>query len=154
MSTTRAQVMSAIFAKIQAMTFSSAINGKTTWATTSQRLELWSDVDILQRPYAALVTHAEIDEYTGMGLRRRRLELRVWCYATASSSQIGQTILDLMMESFDAAFGQAAVDDFSKNENTLGGLVYWCRIMGRVLKVPGDIDNDTLLLVPLVVEMP
>lgn len=151
---TRKQVMTAVFNIMSAMTFSSPINGASAWVTKSKRLKLWEDVDLTARPYSALVTHTETDDYTGLGLSRRRLDLRFWCYATSSDTEIGQDILDIMMESFDNSFGQNAVDDFSRNENTLGGLVYWCRIQGKVLKVPGDIDNDTLLIVPLVIEMP
>jgi hypothetical protein len=143
--------MSAVFALIQNMTFSSPINGASAWVTTSNRLKLFADVAADQQPAAYLVTHREVDEYRGLGLLRRRLELGVWCYCR-SDSQAGGPLLDTMMESFEAAFNVA--DDPSHNTNTLGGLVYWCRIEGRVFKDPGDLDNQTLLIVPIVVEMP
>ena len=57
-----------------------------------------------------------------------------------------------MLEAFEAAFIKP--DNFSTNCNTLGGLVYWVRIEGKIFKDPGDIDSQTLLIVPLVVEMP
>jgi uncharacterized phage protein gp47/JayE len=93
-----------------------------------------------------------MDEYRNLGLLRRRLELGVWCYCKASDTEPGQTSLDTMLQAFEAAFIQP--DNFSTNANTLGGLVYWCRIEGRVFKVPGDIDNQAMLVVPVVVEMP
>lgn len=133
------------------MTFSAPINGVTTWQTVSNRLRLWADVPSDQQPAAFLVTHREIDEYRGLGLLRRRLELAVWCYSRSDGSP-GQPQLDLMMQSFEAAFN--VPDNMSDNSNTLGGLVYWIRIEGKVFKDPGDIDNQTLLIVPLVVEMP
>jgi hypothetical protein len=147
----RNQVMSVILGIIQSMTFGSAINGATTWITTSNRLRLWGDVASDQQPAAFLVTHREIDEYRGLGLYRRRLELLVYCYCRADSEP-GGPLLDTMMESFEAAFN--VPDDPSTNSNTLGGLVYWVRIEGRTFKDPGDIDNQTLLIVPIVVEMP
>jgi hypothetical protein len=61
-------------------------------------------------------------------------------------------MLDTMMESFERTFN--VPDNFSTNSNTLGGLVYWVRIEGKVFKDPGDIDNQAMLIVPLVVEMP
>jgi len=82
---------------------------------------------------------------------RRRLELAVWCY-TRSDHDPGGPDLDTLMEAFEAAFN--VPDDFGTNSNTLGGLVYWCRIEGRVFKDPGDLDKQTLLIVPIVVEMP
>lgn len=142
--------MAAIFAKIEGMTFPSPIMGVTTWQTTSTRLKLWADVPI--KPGAYLVTHKERDEYRGLGLLRRRLELGIWCYTTASDAEPGQDQLDTLMQAFENTFN--IPDDYSTNSNTLGGLVYWCRIEGQVFKDPGDIDNDTMLIVPLVVEMP
>jgi hypothetical protein len=148
---TRAQVMTAILAKITSMTFSSPINGATTWRTVSNRLRLYGDVSADQQPYAALVTHTEQDEYRGLGLYRRRLNLAVYCYSRSDSGP-GAPDLDVMMEAFEATFNVA--DDFSHNTNTLGGLVYWCRIEGRTFKDPGDLDNQTMLILPLLVEMP
>lgn len=148
---TRNQVMSAILAIIQGMTFSSAINGATTWKTVTNRLRLWGDVDPSLQPAAFLVTHRETDEYRGLGLLRRKLDLGIWCY-TRSDSAPGGPDLDTMMEAFETAFN--VPDNYSTNMNTLGGLVYWCRIEGRVFKDPGDLDNQTMMIVPLIVEMP
>lgn len=148
---TRNQVMTAILNLIAGMTFSTPINGQTTWQTVSNKLRLWSDVSSDQQPAAFLVTHKEQDEYRGLGLYRRRLELGVWCYSRSDSTP-GAPQLDTMMEAFEATFNVA--DNFSTNSNTLGGLVYWCRIEGKTFKDPGDIDNQTLLIVPIVVEMP
>lgn len=148
---TRNQVMTAILNIIQGMTFAQPINGATTWNTVSNVLRLWGDVSSDQQPAAFLVTHREHDEYRGLGLLRRRLELGVWCYSRCDSTP-GAPQLDTMMEAFEAAFN--VPDDFSTNSNTLGGLVYWCRIEGRVFKDPGDLDKQTMLIVPLIVEMP
>lgn len=98
-----------------------------------------------------VVTHDEMDEYRGIGLYRRRLRLGIWCYSSSKNAP-GAPDLDAMMEAFEAAFN--TVDNFSTGSNTLGGLVYWCRIEGRTFKDPGDIDNQTLLIVPLLIEMP
>lgn len=151
--TDRLDVMNAIVTRVQQMTFGIPINGKTSWLKVDKRLKLWSDVSPDQQPCAYVVTHREMNEYRNLGLLRRRLEIGVWCYSRSDNS-IGQDDLDNMMKAFDAAFGAAAVDDSSRNAFTLGGLVYWCRIEGRVFKDPGDNDNQTLLIVPIVCEMP
>jgi hypothetical protein len=148
---TRNLVMGTILGLIQQMTFSSAINGATTWRTVSNKLRLWGDVSPDQQPAAFLVTHRETDEYRGLGLLRRRLELGVWCY-TRSDSAIGSEDLDTIMEAFESTFN--IVDNPSTGCNTLGNLVYWLRIEGKVFKDPGDIDSQTLLIVPMIVEMP
>lgn len=151
MSTTREQVMEKVLALVQGMTFSTPINGASTWNTVSNRLRLWGDVATDQQPAAFLVTHKEMDEYRGLGLYRRRLDLGVWCYSRSDSSP-GAPQLDTIMEAFEKAFNVA--DNPSDNCNTLGGLVYWCRIEGKTFKDPGDLDNQTLLIVPISVEMP
>ena len=148
---TRDQVMTKILSVVQGMTFGTPINGHLAWVTVSNRLRLWGDVAPDQQPAAFLVTHREQDEYRGLGLYRRRLELGVWCYSRSDSASGGPD-LDTMMEAFEAAFN--VPDSPSTNSNTLGGLVYWCRIEGKTFKDPGDLDNQTLLVVPLVVEMP
>jgi len=147
----RSAIMAAVLALVQGMTFSSPINGQTTWVTVSNRLRLWADVPPDQQPAAFLITHQERDEYRGLGLYRRRLELAVWCYSRSDSSP-GAPDLDVMMQAFETAFN--TVDNPGTGCNTLGGLVYWCRIEGRTFKDPGDLDNQTLLTVPIVVEYP
>lgn len=151
--TSRADVMNAVIDQVRGMVFQTPINGVNSWRTVSNRLRLWADVPSDQQPAAFVVTHREMDEYRGYGLVRRRLELGVWCY-TRSDSTPGGPDLDALMESFEQRFGQAAVDNNSTNQFTLGGLVEWCRIEGSVFKDPGDIDNQTLLIVPIVVEVP
>lgn len=143
--------MTAITNVVNSMTFGSPINGQTTWKTVGNRLRLWADVAPDQQPAAFVVTHRETNEYRGLGLYRRRLDLQIWCYSRSDSAP-GAPDLDTMMEAFEQAFN--TVDNPSTGCNTLGGLVYWVRIEGKVFKDPGDIDNQTMLLVPLVVEMP
>jgi hypothetical protein len=143
--------MVAILNSIQNMTFLVPINGALTWRTVSNRLRLWGDVPVDQQPACFLVTHRETDEYRGLGLLRRRLDLGLWCYSRSDSTPGGPQ-LDTMMEAFEAALNPA--DNFSTNNNTLGGLVYSVNIQGRIFKDPGDIDYQTMLIVPLIVEMP
>ena len=145
--------MAAILLRIQNMSFTTAINGASTWVTTNNVLTLWGDVPANAQPAAFLVTHRESDEYRNLGLVRRRLELGVWCYSRSDASA-GQTDLDIMLAACEAQFGLAAADHNSRNSLTLGGLVYFCRLEGKVMKDPGDIDKQAMMIVPLVVEIP
>lgn len=150
---TREQVYSAVLSRVATMTFGAPINGQTTWLQTSRRLQLWNVVD--PQPAAFLVAHEEHDEYRGLGLDRRRLNLRVWCHArTDNPTDVGSVYLNTMLDAFDQTFGPSSQDDFSRGSNTLGGLVYFCRMEGRVFLDPGDIDGQALMIVPLLVEMP
>jgi hypothetical protein len=56
-----------------------------------------------------------------------------------------------MLEAFDVAL---AFDKPGTLLLTFGGLAYYGRIEGTVFQVPGDIDNQTMMVVPVVVEMP
>lgn len=151
--TTRADVMAALLNDISGMVFASPINGANTWRTVSNRLRLWGDVSSDQQPAAFLTSHAERHEYRNLGLLRRRIECKVWCYCRSDSSP-GQPMLDLMLDSFENTFCTLAIDDISRNAATLNSTVYWARIEGPVFKDPGDLDFQTLLIVPLLVEMP
>jgi hypothetical protein len=149
---TRNAVMAKILSMLSGITFSTPINNQNTWAIApSNNLVLWGSLSPEQQPACYLVTHKETDDYMGNGLSRRRLELGIWCYSRADNTP-GAVDLDTMMEAFESIF--AVQDNYSTGNNTLGGLVYYCRIQGRVFKDPGDLDGQTLLIVPLVVEMP
>lgn len=152
MTASREEILSALLGVIQGMTFSPAVNGQSSWLVSGRRLKLWNDVPNDQQPAAFLVEHEEEDVYRGLGLLRRRLSTRVFCYArTDNPDAVGGTLLNTMLQSFEAAL---TPDDVSRNDFTLGGLVYWCRIEGRVFKDPGDIDNQALLVVPIILEIP
>jgi hypothetical protein len=152
MATTREQVAQALLTLVQGMTFASPINGQSAWVTTSRRLKLWGSVNPAEQPAAFVVAHNEMDEYRGLGLLRIRLHYSVWCYSrTDDQSTVGDVDLNTMLASFETLF---PVTQDSTGSNTLGGLVYWSRIEGRVFKDPGDIDGQTLLIVPIVIEMP
>lgn len=151
----REDVLNGILASVQNMSFETLINGKNTWSTTSRRLKLWGDVPADAQPAAYVVEHEEHDEYRNLGVLRRRLSARVWCYArTDDPNTVGGSLINTMLESFETQFAMTSADNYSTGANTLGGLVYFCRMEGRVFKDPGDIDNQLLLIVPLVVEMP
>lgn len=149
----RVAISTALFAKLTTgITFNAAVNGRTTWSTSSQRLKLWGKVAPDQQPSIFLAQHRETDDYRHIGTPRRKLEYQAWCYArTDSDSEIGATYVDTMLKAIEDSL---AVDDFMKNSCTLGHIVDWCRIEGRILKDPGDIDSQALLLVPIVVQGP
>lgn len=151
----REAVLEAIKVKIQGMVFYAPINGSVSFNTVSRRLRLWGDVPGETQPAAFLVEHEEQDEWRGLGLDRRRLACRVWCYArTDDPETIGGSYLNIMLDAFDDTFGMSAQDNFATGQLTLGGLVYWCRMGGKIFKDPGDIDNQALMIVNIEVEMP
>jgi hypothetical protein len=57
------------------------------------------------------------------------------------------------MDAFDNVFVISG-GDVILGRNTLGGTVYNCRIDGKILKDPGDLDGDALLIVPVKLVLP
>jgi hypothetical protein len=53
----RKAIRAGILALVQGMTFSSPINGATSWVTTGGRLKLWADVPSLDQPAAFVTKH-------------------------------------------------------------------------------------------------
>ena len=58
-----------------------------------------------------------------------------------------------MMDALDTAFAPTGTD-IGLGRNTLAGTAYSCRIDGKVLKDPGDLDGDALLVVPVKIVLP
>jgi hypothetical protein len=103
-----------------------------------------------------LVQHREGRIAAGAGnLMRRYLDLGLWCYApTGDESIVGDDLLDLMESALEDVL---VPDDPQRNELTLGGLVYWTRIVredNMLIRDPGDIDSQALLVLPVRVLIP
>lgn len=153
-ATNREQIFNALFAKLQALTFSQPIGpaASTTWVTTSRRLKLWNDVPPDQQPAAFMTDHDEDYAQPGTNLPPRRfLPAQFWCYARCDGGLIGSTIVNTMLTGIEAIL---TPDDKTANIQVLGGKVYYCRIEGKVIKDPGDIDDQALLIVPIKILWP
>jgi len=159
--TTRSQVTQALLGILQPITFPALANGgATTWVTgptdpnnslLPRKLRLFSDVPKDQQPACFMAMHREFPDYRNLGVFRSRLEYLVYVYIDASESSAAED-LDNILEAILKPF--LTPDNFSSGQLTLNGLVYWARVEGRILKDPGDIDKQALLLVPIIVEMP
>lgn len=151
-----AAIKNELLRRINTTVFSGTINGATTWATpATRRLKMWGNVDKGAQPTAFLVQHNERYESYGVGFVKRYLDMGLWCYApSGDETVIGDDLLDFMTSGLETAL---AADDPARNELTLGGLVYWCRIMrgsGLYIRDPGDIDGQAMLVLPIVILIP
>lgn len=153
----RNAVKNALLARLATATFAEPVNGFSTWAQPpSRRLKLFNKVDPSAQPACFLVQHREAYLQSGVGtLARRYLDMGVWCYApTGDEGTIGDQYLDLMEAGIEATL---TPDSPQRNELTLGGLVYWCRITrddGLFVRDPGDIDGQALLVLPIRILLP
>lgn len=120
-----------------------------------RRLKLWGDVALSARPACYLFEGGEdIYAWTESASPKRIIEVRLFAYLCAKdTSVVGAALLNDVMDALDAAFAPSGSDGFL-GRNTLGGSAYHCRIEGKVLKDPGDLDGDALLVVPVKIVLP
>ena len=96
-------------------------------------------------PACILMENFEMAHNPGRGMPDKRVWTpTVLIYAAIPKGTPGMTILNPLIDAITApATGVLYSDDITKNVNTLGGLVYWCRVDGRLLKISGDVASTT-----------
>jgi hypothetical protein len=132
------------------------VAGAYSWKTGPvRRLKLWNDVSLSARPACFLFEGGEdVYMWTENARPKRIMEIRLFVYLNAKDpSAIGATLLDNVLDALDVAFVPTGSDDLI-GRNTLGGVAYQCRIEGKVLKDPGDLDGDAMLVVPIRIVLP
>ena len=126
------------------------------WAAPpSRRLKLWSDVPAAMRP-ACFLFEGGTETYADASgsIAKRTLVLRLFIYADAHDPALpGAKTLDAIMDALDLALAPAGADA-ALGRCTLGGAAFRCSIDGKVLKDPGDLDGDALLVVPVAIVLP
>ena len=126
------------------------------WAAPpSRRLKLWSDVPAAMRP-ACFLHEGGTETYAeaASSAPKRTLALRLFVYADAHDpGRPGAAALNAIMDALDVALAPGAADA-ALGRCTLAGTAWRCGIEGRVLKDPGDLDGDALLVVPITIVLP
>lgn len=121
-----------------------------TFAFTARRVKLWDDIS--EFPALCQGEHGEaITQTTRMPSKRTFMAEwyiyhRVGKDPNAVPAKTNNEILDAIEAVLKPAAGQET--------QTLGGLVHHCWIDGNILKVPGDIDGDGLIVVPIHILVP
>jgi hypothetical protein len=151
---TREQIYAALYALTTAATFSQPIAGYTTWNSYAQKYV--ESPPAGQQPFMAQFEgFAERAEYKGRRLPYiRHLGVRLWCWARTDSgdpTERGAQYLNWMTEGIEEAL---MPDNMLVDHLTLGGLVEWCRIEGTIIRVPGDTDQQALVIIPVMILWP
>ena len=126
------------------------------WAIPpARRLKLWSETPHAARPCCFLFEGGRESYAWSMGARPKRVfEVQLFIYVDAKDpASLGAAQIDDILDSLDAALAPAGADA-PLGRQTLGGLVYSCRIDGAPLKDPGDLDGDGLLVAPVKLTLP
>lgn len=134
----------------------SLVAGAYAWKLgPARRLKLWSDVPTMSRPACFLFEGGqETYSWTEGAAPKRILEVKLFIYLNAKDASVaGAALLNDVMDALDRAFALSGADR-AIGRNTLGGAAYHCRIDGKALKDPGDLDGDALLIVPVKLILP
>lgn len=153
MSNQREAIMGALSALLATARFDQPINGLGSWASMSRRVRLWNDVAPADQPALFLGEHGEniaysLDAFPG------KTTLNVDCLIyTCAGRDPGQTPAKALNLAIEALIGALAPDP-KVGRQTLGGLVQYCRVEGRIVKDPGDLDGQGFALVPIKILIP
>lgn len=150
-SPSREEIYSALFQRGVGLTWS----GGQSFQFASRRLKLWADVPaqpaFCQAEYTEAISQASNQPY------KRRLPAWWFIYHSAGKDDdaIPAQTNNAIMDAVEAALAPLPTDPgFPDPRNTLGGLVYHCFIDGKVLKDPGDLDGQGLIVVPITILAP
>lgn len=143
MFNTRESIYAALFAKVsQAATF----------VTISRRLQHWTDVAASAQP---ALFQAQVDETAhttpGPGLPTSfilRVDLYLYANTGGDATLSPSTILNPLM---DAVLNALAFEPNS-GKQTLGGLVDYCVVDGRIQTDEGVLGNQGVVIIPIVMK--
>jgi hypothetical protein len=142
MTPSRTTIMTALFTLLQ---------GVTSFAFTSQRFVMWDQLSP-QTQFPALLLWEEGDHYEWLSEPTARVTMTAQAimYLNASADQTVAPVqdIDALLDLIDAALKPTGPDKLTGRQS-LGGLVYNCRIEGEVKKASGDLDNISVLIVPI-----
>lgn len=151
----RTQVKNSIKTLVTAVTFPTAVQGRTTWVSVDRKLKLFNQIDPSAQPCSFVIQHGEIYESKHVGIPPRRIMLvSIWCYAYPGEAD-GDDLLDSMQEGLEDSLG--IIDDVMRNELTFSGSVYSAsldRASNLMIRDPGDIDGQALLILPFRIMLP
>lgn len=128
---------------------------KNSFLLTSRRVKLFSDVDKSLQPACYQAEHDE-DQVPNTSTPGKVTLSASWIIYFPSSDLVpGATTQNRILAGVRRALRVAPTDPgYSDRRNTLGGLVYYCRIEGKIFKDPGDIDDQGMLIIPIKMLVP
>jgi hypothetical protein len=153
MMNSREAILEALCARLAEAQFATPINGCDTWALLSRRLKLWSDVAGADQPALFVTEHGETVAYGSESLPGKtvlNVDLFVYIAAGKDPDCIPARDLNVALDALQSCLAPGPAE----GRQTLGGLVAHCRIEGRIVKDPGDLDGQGLALVPVKILAP
>ena len=129
------------------------------FVTSGRRLRFWDEVNGSMMPALFLTelkeNHVRQDLQTPAV---RTVMYHAFIYindgANKAASVTPITTLNNILDSIDPRYGGVLKPDNVSNRQTLGNLVWDCYIEGEPEKMPGDLDGQGLMIIPIKVIMP
>jgi hypothetical protein len=141
--TPREDIYAALFAVLP-----TAVEGVVT---KSRLLKHWADVPLVEQPALFQAQEGE-DVIASTGLPNKWL-LHVSLYLYTSSSDGDSPPVIAMNDLLDKVQAAFQPDNLNKNTFTLGGLVEWCRIAGKIEQDGGTLGTQCVAIVPVEILM-
>ena len=128
------------------------LSGVSQFRYAKQRFASWDELSP-NALFPALMLWEDGDNYEWRRdmLARIILRVRAIIFLSASADQNVAPVQDIdnLLDAIDAALQPSTGPDKMVGRQTLGNLVYTCRIEGEVIKASGDLDGISLLVVPI-----
>lgn len=122
----------------------------TGFQTIGRRVIPWQQVSA--QPALFLRSIEEELDYPGTVLQRMTMKAEIFIYSNAGSDPdvVPETALNNLLDAVQNAFAP----DSPMQMYTLGGLVEWCRITGKIVKDTGDLDGQASAVVEVDITVP
>lgn len=123
----------------------------TGFLTFSRRFKFWTAVT--EQPALFLRDADEDLHYPNTSLQIQTMKAEIWIYSNAGQNPDVAPVIALnnLLDAVQAAF---ASDRPMENRFTLGGLVHWCRLIGKIEKSPGDLDGQAIAVADVEIIVP
>lgn len=137
------------------LTLPAAANGTaiamtTGFLTFSRRFQFWDQVT--EQPALFLRDADEELSYPNTVLQEQIMKAEIWIYSNAGQNPdlAPAAALNNLLDAVQAAFAP----DSPTRQFTLGGLVAWCRMVGKIEKSPGDLDGQAIAVADVEIIVP
>jgi hypothetical protein len=127
-----------------------AIALTTGFVTFSRRFKFWTEVSA--QPALFLRDGDEELHYPNTSLQIQTMKAEVWIYSNAGQNPDLAPVIALnnLLDAVQSVFAP----DGPTNQFTLGGLVSWCRMVGKVEKDPGDASGQAIAVADVEIIVP
>jgi hypothetical protein len=147
----REDIYAAVFAFFAGLT----TDDERAFKTATRKVTTWDCVAPEDQP--ALLMTQESEEATRVrGLPTKWvLHIKLWLYVHTGANNDPDVVPSQVLNPLiDAVEASLVVDDLSNNACTLGGLVSHCAIEGPIQIFQGDLGDQEVAIIPLVVVVP